>query len=298
MSNEAHILVVDDEPFNIEIVIELLDGQPYQISSAEDGAIAWSMLEKTPDKFDVVLLDRMMPNMNGMEVLEKMQANEVLKHCPVIFQTAKASNSDIAEGLKAGAHYYITKPFNEDVLLSVIKTAVRERLLYKELQDRLGATKEVMGLMKTAHFAFQTLDQARSLATLISNACPQPEKVVMGITELMLNAVEHGNLGITYNEKSVLNGEGTWSEEVAKRLLQQENIDKYASIQFQLTNDVIEMIIKDEGDGFDWQTYMDFDPERVMDNHGRGIAIANTLSFDSLEYSGNGNEVTVRLAIE
>jgi len=296
-THQAHILIVDDEDLNLEIISEYLSDD-YKISTAEDGIIAWKMLEKTPNAFDVILLDRMMPNMNGMEVLEKIKRHPILQYCPVIFQTAKASVADIAEGLDAGAFYYLTKPFEEDVLLSVIKTAVSDRFRYKEIQNNLEQTKLTMGMLNSAVFEFKNLDDARSIASLISNACPEPEKIVMGLSELMINAIEHGNLGITYDEKSMLNENGTWLKEVESRLLFEQNINKMASISFQRQADKIEITIVDQGEGFDCKSYMDFDPDRVMDNHGRGIAIANKLSFSSVEYRGKGNEVSVRLFLE
>lgn len=295
-NNQAHILIVDDEILNLEIVSEYLSDD-YQISTAENGVIAWEMLEKSPNDFDVILLDRMMPNMNGMEVLEKIKQHPILQHCPVIFQTAKASASDIAEGINAGAYYYLTKPFDENVLLSVTKTAVEDRLRYKEILDNLEQTKLTMGMLTSASFEFKTLDEARSIASLVSNACPEPAGIVMGLTELLINAVEHGNLGITYAEKSILNEQGTWVDEVNTRLQLVENINKTASVNFLRSPDYIEITVIDQGEGFDWKEYMDFDPDRVMDNHGRGIAVANKLSFSAVEYKGKGNEVCATLNI-
>ncbi len=294
-NNKVHILVVDDETLNLEIISEYLSYQDYQVSVAENGQIAWKMLEQNPDDFDVILLDRMMPKMDGMEVLAKIKQHPVLQHCPVIFQTARASSSDIAEGINAGAYYYLTKPFEEDVLLSVTKTASEDRLRFKQIQSSLKKTNLTMGMLKSAMFEFKTLDEARSIASLISNACPEPSTIVMGLTELMVNAVEHGNLGISYDEKSKLNQQGSWEEEVNQRVLLSDYSHKTANITFQRHADSIEITVIDQGDGFDWKTYMDFDPERAMDNHGRGIAVANKLSFSSVEYKGKGNEVCAQI---
>jgi len=296
-TDQAHILIVDDEELNLEIVSEyLLDD--YKISTAADGAIAWGMLEQSPETYDVILLDRMMPNMNGMQVLEKIKQHPILQHCPVIFQTAKATVSDIAEGMNAGAYYYLTKPFEEEVLLSVTKTAVNDRIRFKEIQDSLNQANKTMGMLNSAEFEFKTLTEARSIASLLSNTCPEPASIVMGLTELMINAIEHGNLGISYDEKSALNETGDWQAEVEKRLQLPENNNKTASISFARQTDCIEITIIDQGEGFDWQTYMDFDPNRVMDNHGRGIAIANKLSFSSVEYKRNGSEVYAQLYLK
>jgi CheY-like chemotaxis protein/anti-sigma regulatory factor (Ser/Thr protein kinase) len=295
MSIIPHILIVDDEPFNIEIITELLDEEDYKISSALDGDISIKMLEAAPEGFDVIVLDRMMPNMNGMEVLARIQEHDILRHCPVIFQTAKASPADISEGLQAGAHYYLSKPFDEDVLLSVIKTAAQERQFYKDLMTDLDKDKQVVSLIRDANFEFSSIDHARNLASLLSNAFPDPSIAIMGLTELMVNAVEHGNLGIIYDKKSALNESGDWNEEVIHRLALAENTDKSVKVNFIANNDSIKITITDQGDGFDWETYMDFDPSRIMDNHGRGIAVANKLSFSEVSYSGKGNIVCAML---
>lgn len=299
MSTLPHILIVDDEPFNIEIIVELLEDEDcYRLSTALDGQIAIDMLEATPNDFDIIILDRMMPNMNGMEVLDRIKNHDILRHCPVILQTAKTNQADIAEGLEAGAHYYLTKPFDEEVLLSVIKTAVQERQFHKEVMSDLNKGKQVVPLIRSANFEFTTIDHARNLASLLSNAFPDPSIVVMGLTELMVNAVEHGNLGITYDEKSALNDKGTWNEEVSRRLALPENADKAVTVNFISNNSCIKITITDQGDGFDWQSYMDFDPNRIMDNHGRGIAVANKLSFSEVVYAGKGNVVCALLNLE
>ncbi len=293
--NSSVILVVDDEPLNLDIIEEFLTGkgQPYTVETANDGIEAMEKLEADPNKFDVVLLDRMMPRMSGMEVLAKMSAHSELKHIPVILQTAKVSKEDILEGLKAGAYYYLTKPFTSDILHSVVKTAVKDRGYNKALLASLNVTRSSVKLLKNAHFEFRNLDDVRAVSSLIACACADPEKIAMGLSELMINAIEHGNLGIGYEEKSELRKQDLWESEVRKRLEMPENIDSFASIDVLNNAEKVEFTITDQGEGFDWAEFMDFDTSRVMDNHGRGIAMANKLYFSKLEYQGKGNIVTV-----
>lgn len=291
LDTKPHILVVDDEPLNLEIICEYLEENDYQLSTADNGAIAWGMLEKDPKNYDVILLDRMMPEMDGMEVLAKINAHSILKFCPVIMQTAKASKNDIQEGMQSGAYYYLTKPFEGSMLLSIVEAAVKEREQFMGLQHKLENNHEALGLVRSACFEFQTLKQTHSLATLIASTFPEPESAVMGISELLINAVEHGNLGITYQDKTRLNENGSWSEEVERLLQEKQNINKFATLGFHKNNQEIKLIIKDQGQGFDWQSYMEMSADRATDNHGRGIAMANLLSFSRIEYQGVGNEV-------
>ena len=112
-----------------------------------------------------------------------------------------------------------------------------------------------------------------------------------GISELLVNALEHGNLKIGYEEKSNLMRSGMWRIEVDRRLDSAENKGTYIELEFQVGLQGVQITISDQGSGFDWLPYMDFDPDRAFDPHGRGIAVARLSSFDDLEYIGKGNEV-------
>ncbi len=285
------ILVVDDEPLNLEIITEYLNTSIYKVETAEDGVTALNKLKEAPESYDVILLDRMMPNMDGIKTLSLIKKHPKLKQIPVIFQTARAASSDIIEGMKAGAYYYLTKPFEEEMLLSIVKTAVGDRERYRALVQELEESRRPLGLLESGHFKFRTLDEARSLAALVANACPKPQAVVMGLSELLINAVEHGNLGITYIEKTELMDSGYWLDEIENRLSQQDNIQKYANLEFKRSGEQIILRVTDQGDGFDWKKYLKMSTERCSDNHGRGIAIAAAMSFSSIEYQGSGNEL-------
>lgn len=291
------ILVVDDEPLNLDIIEEFLTGkgQPYTVETANDGIEAMEKLEADPNKYDTVLLDRMMPRMSGMEVLAKMSEHPDLKYIPVILQTAKVSKEDMIEGLKAGAYYYLTKPFTSDILHSVVSTAVKDRGYNKALIASLNVTKSSIKLLKDANFEFRSLEDVRAISSLVACACNEPDKVAMGLSELMINAIEHGNLNIGYKEKSVLRKEDKWESEIANRLRLPEYKDVFAEIEVHNNNDGVMFKITDQGEGFDWSDFMEFDTSRVMDNHGRGIAMANKLYFSELEYEGTGNIVTVKV---
>ncbi|MEW5009816.1 MAG: response regulator [Cycloclasticus sp.] len=296
MGGVAHILIVDDEPIGVELMREILsDAEDYEITSAEDGETALKLLEASPSTFDAVLLDQNMPGLSGMQVLEKIKEHPVLSHCPVIFQSGNDDPRDIAAGLRAGAHYYLTKPYDNVVLCSVVKTAVKDYSEYKEVQAELDRRTSLLGLLTSARFEFSTLNEARALAALLSRACPDPVTVATGLTELLLNAIEHGNLQISYAEKTALNETDSWNDEVERRLELPEYRQRKASVEFKLIGSTIELTIQDEGAGFDWLPYLQLSPHRAMDSHGRGIALANTLSFSSLEYRGNGNEVCARV---
>jgi class 3 adenylate cyclase/CheY-like chemotaxis protein len=125
------ILIVDDEPFNLDLLEQELSDQGYAIERANDGAEA---LAKVPSFLpDVVLLDYMMPGMNGLEVVKRLKQDEKYKIIPVILLTAKASQEDKVRGLDAGADDYVVKPFEPFELLARVRSMMR----IKEMHDRL-----------------------------------------------------------------------------------------------------------------------------------------------------------------
>ncbi|GMR08924.1 MAG: hypothetical protein BMS9Abin26_1934 [Gammaproteobacteria bacterium] len=290
MTGKYRILVVDDEPLNLEIIEEHLDDEGYAVVTAENGVAAWELLEKDPE-FDTILLDRMMPEMDGIEVLKKIKASHTLRDIPVIMQTAASSQDQIAEGIHAGAYYYLTKPFNPTVLCNIVKAALLQITKQKELRDEAEQTKSTMRLMDSGYFTFKTLKDARSLASLISGAFPDPDKVVLGLSELMINAIEHGNLGLNYKDKSGFIESGNWEKAINELQQSREHRYKYAEVIIKTIDGKLQVRITDMGNGFDWEPFMEIDTDRAHDTHGRGIAIARLMSFDEVKYLESGNQV-------
>jgi len=285
------VLIVDDNPLDLELLDAHLSGEGYALDRAEDGLAAFQLLEANPSRFDVILLDRNMPRMGGLELLERLKQNPELKSVPVIVQTASNARSDLLEAMRSGASYYLTKPYDVEMLLTVVRTAARDRASYRQLQAIARRATAATSHLRSARLAVRTLDDARDVGTFIASLCPDPVNAVLGITELIVNAIEHGNLGITYEEKSELHAASRWEEELERRLACPEHASKSVDVTFERDDGEIRITIRDEGAGFDWRCYLEPDPKRVFDTHGRGIVIARRLTFDTLEYRGSGNEV-------
>ena len=145
-------------------------------------------------------------------------------------------------------------------------------------------------------FHYSTLDEAHALAEFLGKACPDPQRATQGLLELFVNAVEHGNLGITYAEKGELVMRGEWQQEVDRRLRQAEYVGRRVEVDCERHATHLRITIRDQGQGFDWSGYLDFDPERAFHLHGRGIAMARRMCFEHLEYQGSGNVVVVEVA--
>ncbi len=287
------VLVVDDEQFNLDLIEEYLSEINVDVVCVDRGEKALSVLKKSPQSFSAVLLDRMMPGIDGIEVLEKIKKDKAISRIPVIMQTAKTGRENMLEGLNAGAHYYLSKPYDQQTLVAIVSTAIRDYELYVRMQTSLKQSAQTLEIMDKGTFSFKSLEEGRKLALLLANTCPNSEKVVLGLTELITNAVEHGNLGITYEEKSKLNAEGGWESEILNRLSSTSYKDKYATVDFERKSSEITFTITDQGNGFDWHQYMEISPERAFDSHGRGIAMANSISFDKIQYQDGGTKVCV-----
>jgi DNA-binding response OmpR family regulator len=291
-NGNGSLLIVDDDPTNRFIMRECLSDQGCAIDEAEDGASAWRRLLEAPDRYDTVLLDRMMPDMDGLEILRRMKVHPALSGVPVILQTAAAGTEQVIEGLQAGAFYYLTKPFSPEILQAIVRTAIRDRGDHRSLVSELARMRDSFELIEHAKFRFRTLDEARNLAALAASGLKEAAQTAMGLSELMINAVEHGNLGISYADKSRMLLEGRWGEEIESRMRDPRYAGRFATLGLERRAEQIEFTVTDMGDGFDWQRYLDLHPSRIMDLHGRGIAIARRVCFDDIRFEGCGNVVT------
>ncbi len=117
------ILIVEDEAGIVQFLKQGLEEEGYQVSSASDGFLGFELFKK--ESFDLVLLDWMLPKMNGLELCKAMRVKD--KSIPILFLTAKDTIQETIEGLKAGANDYIKKPFSFDELLERIKIHFRNQ---------------------------------------------------------------------------------------------------------------------------------------------------------------------------
>ncbi len=296
MKIRKKILSVDDDPLNRDILAEYLTDGGYDVIEADDGDTALKLLEKV-EGIDAIVLDRMMPRLNGMEVLKAVKGNPRFADIPVIMQSAASARDQILQGIKAGVYYYLTKPYEDQMLLSIVGAALKDATAKKKLREEVSKHRRVMGLMEQSRFRFRTLEEARNLAFLVANCFPEPEVAVYGLNEMLINAVEHGNLGITYAEKMQFLLEGRLYEEIERRLALPCNRDKWAYLSFEADENALRVLIKDQGRGFDWRQYLDISPDRATHPNGRGIATSRLTSFSSVEYRGCGNEVLCTAAM-
>lgn len=143
-----------------------------------------------------------------------------------------------------------------------------------------------------ANFRFRELDDISPLVHRLSALAAEPTKVSLGLTELMLNAIEHGVLGISSEEKRALASTGHVHDEVGRRLAAPEYAGLDAGVTVKLDNGLLCFLVSDPGQGFDWRGRLAAAADNRDDSPcGRGIAIAVRIAFTRIEYQGCGNVV-------
>lgn len=145
------LLVVDDEEGNRDVLSRLLEKQGYTVAKAENGRVALNMLDA--DEYDMVLLDIMMPELDGFEVLRQLKANEQLRNIPVVMVSALSELESVARCIEMGAEDYLPKPFNSTLLKARVSACLekkrgrdREVELFHQLQEHYGRLQELEGL--------------------------------------------------------------------------------------------------------------------------------------------------------
>lgn len=144
MSKLTQVLLVDD---NSKYLKDALPFYGYEVTVALDGVQALKELANASNKFDIVLLDVMMPNMNGWDTLKAIRKNEKTKHLPVIMLTAVNEDQKMVTGLKIGADDYIVKPFVLPNLLARMEAVLRRSVRQKELFQDVMQTQVPIDLL-------------------------------------------------------------------------------------------------------------------------------------------------------
>lgn len=288
------ILAVDDDRTMLMTLEAKLNKHGYRVVTATDGKSASEVIKKLHNKLDAILLDRVMPDVDGLRVVHWLKKQEHLTKPPIIMQTGSDKPEQIKEGLDAGVFYYLTKPIQDEVLKSVVSSAVKESKQTRALNVELGRHKTSFKLMDSAVFHLKTLEEAEGVACFLANCFPDSEAMLPAIAELIINAVEHGNLAISYEDKTKLIEDGSWRNELTKRANLPEHKNKVVEVFYKHEGDKYVIRISDQGKGFPWPKYINVDPARALDNHGRGIARANMI-FTKLQYNKEGNQVLATL---
>ena len=190
MKTPALILIVDDNPTNLDILQARLTTHNYEIITAADGEAGLAMArEKQPD---LILLDIMMPKMDGIEVCKHIRADASLPFMPIIMVTAKADSKDVVAGLEAGGDEYLTKPVDHAALVARVKSMLRIKDLHDTVREQAARLEEQSA---------QLADWNRTLEQQVAEQLAELERVGRlkrflspQLTELIISSGDEGLL--------------------------------------------------------------------------------------------------------
>lgn len=162
----SSILIVDDDENNIFLIRCFLEKERFTVAEANSGTMAIELIKKGPQP-DLIILDIMMPEMDGYEVCTALKSKEETRHIPVIMLTARNTTEDMVRGLNCGASDYITKPVNFEELTARIRTHLRIKQLERELVKR------------------EKLESILQMSVSIRHELNNPLTGILGMAELM-----------------------------------------------------------------------------------------------------------------
>ncbi len=170
-TDKFNLLIVDDLPENIKVLGNSLQNEDYRISFATSGQQAIEMALK--NAIDLILLDIMMPGMDGFEVCRQLKGEDRTRHIPIIFITAKTENEDIVQGFEAGAVDYVTKPFNAAELSARIQTHLElkrsREVIHNQAEELAWTNKRLMKKNQKLERALEEIETLKGLLPVCSN---------------------------------------------------------------------------------------------------------------------------------
>ena len=190
---QATIMIVDDTPENLELLAEMLQARGYHVLQFPSGSLALRAAQKNPP--DLILLDIMMPGMNGFEVCHHLKADENLQDIPVIFISALDSTTDKVKAFENGGVDYVAKPFREDEVLARVGVQLKVVFLHRKLKRQNEHLEELVAertrQLAIAHERLKELDQLKNdFLHMISHEIRTPANGVLGVSEMMLLSLQ------------------------------------------------------------------------------------------------------------
>jgi len=199
----ASIMIVDDTPANLELLAEMLHAKGYRVLQFPNGMTALHACVRV--KPDLILLDIMMPQMDGFEVNRRLKTDEKLRDIPVIFISALDDTANIVQALSQGGVDYITKPFKEEEVLARVRTHLKIVFLQRQLKAHNENLEELVAKrtqqLTRAHERLKELDRLKDdFLSMISHEIRTPANGLLGVGELLIELCPPSENARNYEE--------------------------------------------------------------------------------------------------
>jgi len=285
------VLVVEDDYSSRELLRICIEKEGYQCQTANDGLDGFNLFKKYCP--DLIISDVRMPNMDGIELLESIR--KISKDVIIVFITGHGNEELALQALQLGANNYIKKPID----ITEIKTLTNR---YYDVIRSKAIQSNIVDLIKHREMEIEItsdMNLVQSLANYLSKKTgnffdsKERMRIELGINELLINAIEHGNWDISYEEKNEALLKNRIADLYKTRQEHPDNVDKKVVVKYKQSEKFCEWIITDDGNGFDWKIVPDPTKTDLTRINGRGILLSR-LQFDEMEYLGNGNSVRIK----
>ncbi|WP_262695464.1 ATP-binding protein [Kordiimonas aquimaris] len=287
-SNVPVAVVLDSEQSNSYNVFTELDSNELTVVQAKSLSCLTEYSSKPEHKLSAIIIDATV----GLETLEEAVSNVNARFIedggPVIILTDGEPEAHDPI-ININNSKVIDSNLGERALRRFIAEEIERYSIVSALRSEIEKRTSAIGQIVQGIFQFKTRREAQNLATMLSLTCNEPMPVAIGLTELFVNAIEHGCLEIGHDEKGQLLETGQLAEEISRRQKLKQFSDKVATVDFKRDEKSLFFVVRDPGPGFDHETYMSASHGHEK-KHGRGIVMAKGC-FSSLSYHGCGNEV-------
>jgi DNA-binding response OmpR family regulator len=294
MARTTRILLIDDEPLVREELGGLLEDEGYDVIRASDGEEGLEIFRREAP--DLVISDVRMPRRDGISVA--MVIRHEAPHVPIAIITGHGSEQMVVDALRAGVTDFLAKPVRVEDLSAALGRMEAALRLARVPKRGLPQSVHLVESRWVYELENDTSAVPEFVDALINQLASQSELQVLtdlnlALSELITNAIEHGNLALSYEEKSHALEQGALAEIVAARSAEPRYVARRALVTARQKKEEIVIVIKDQGEGFDWRSVPDpLDPSNMLLEHGRGIFLART-AVDEIAYNNVGNEVTI-----
>jgi CheY-like chemotaxis protein len=287
------ILLVDDEQLVREELGGLLEDDGYRVITAEDGEEGLAQFREA--KPDMVITDARMPRRDGLSLAAAIRAED--GHVPITVITGHGNEAMLLDALRVGVTDFVRKPVRAEDLGAALRRMHQAIDIARRLEQKIPASARPL----EQSWVFEVdnnLAEVPEFVEYFVGTCAygaelrRATELSLALRELLINAIEHGNLEVSSADKARAVETGSLSELLEQRLQKPGLSARRTTIKARRRHYRIEVEVRDAGKGFDWTVLPDpTDPANLLREHGRGVLLAR-VSVDELIYKGRGNSVS------